>query len=149
MARSPDNPSFRNQRIDNVLLPYTVRVTWLLVGAGGAIGSMARYGLNLLIVSRAGTSFPTGIFLINVLGSALIGVVVGLSMNPRPPMSDEIRTFLAVGVLGGFTTFSSFSLDTLLLLRSGRVTEAVINAAGQVLVSLVAVWIGFRLGTGN
>ena len=120
---------------------------WLLVGAGGALGSVARYGLNRLIqqLSPAAT-FPFGIFLVNVLGSALIGVLAGVVMSGRWSLSLETRTFLMVGVLGGFTTFSSFSLDTLTLVHDGHPGQAVWNVAGQVSLSLVAVWLGFKLG---
>ena len=92
---------------------------WLLVGAGGALGSVARYGLNRLIQQQSpATTFPLGIFLANVLGSAVIGVLAGVVMSGRWSLSLEARTFLMVGVLGGFTTFSSFSLDTLTLVHA-------------------------------
>jgi len=120
---------------------------WLLVGAGGALGSVARYGLNRLIQQQSPvTTFPLGIFLVNVLGSAVIGVLAGAVMSGRWSLSLEARTFLMVGVVGGFTTFSSFSLDTLMLVRDGHPWQAVWNVAGQVSLSLVAVWIGFKLG---
>ena len=120
---------------------------WLLVGLGGALGSVARHGLNHVIQQRniAGT-FPLGIFLINVLGSAAIGVFAGLVASGRVAASHEVRTFVIVGILGGFTTFSSFSFDTLALIRAGRIEAALMNAMGQVVISLVAVWLGYRLG---
>jgi CrcB protein len=121
-------------------------VTWLLVGVGGAVGSVARYGLNMLVTSAVPT-FPLGIFIINVIGSAAIGLVAGVSMHERAPFSEDARTILTVGLLGGFTTFSAFSLDTLMLARAGRVTEAALNCGGQVLLSLIAVWVGFRVGS--
>jgi fluoride exporter len=120
---------------------------WLLVGLGGALGSMARHGLNHVIQQRnlAGT-FPLGIFVINVLGSAAIGVFAGAVASGRLGVSLQTRTFVIVGILGGFTTFSSFSFDTLSLIRAGRIEAAMLNVAGQVLLSLMAVWIGYRLG---
>jgi CrcB protein len=124
-------------------------MVWLLVGVGGAIGAVARHGLNTLITASVGSTFPFGIFAINVIGSTAIGFIVALSMNGRAPVSDEVRTFLAVGVLGGFTTFSSFSIDTLMLMRAGRMVAAIANCGGQVVLSLVAVWIGFRIGSGS
>lgn len=107
---------------------------------------MARHGLNHVIQQRslAGT-FPTGIFAINVLGSIAIGVVAGLLASNRMQLSELQRTFFVVGVLGGFTTFSSFSLDTLTLMRSGQAFLAGVNVVGQVALSLAGVWLGFRL----
>lgn len=121
---------------------------WLLVGVGGALGSVARHGLNHVIQQRniAGT-FPWGIFVINVLGSAAIGVFAGLVTSGRFSVSHELRTFVIVGFLGGFTTFSSFSFDTLALIRAGRIEAALLNAVGQVALSLIAVWVGYRLAS--
>ena len=119
---------------------------WLAVGAGGALGAMARHGLNHLVHQRAlGAAFPYGIFIINVAGSFAIGVVAGLVAGHRVEMSYAARTFVIVGFLGGFTTFSSFSLDTLALARDGHAGLALLNAAGQVVLSLAAVWAGYRL----
>ena len=121
--------------------------TWILVGAGGALGAMARHGLNHIVHQRYLASvFPLGIFLINVLGSIAIGLVAGLMASGRLHWAYPARTFVVVGILGGFTTFSSFSLDTLALARDGHVAMALWNVAGQVGLSLVGVWAGFRLG---
>jgi fluoride exporter len=119
---------------------------WLLVGLGGALGSVARHGINHFILQRnPGLTFPLGIFAINILGSAAIGVFAGLVTSGRLVASHEVRTFVIVGVLGGFTTFSSFSFDTLALIRAGRIEAALLNVAGQVALSLMAVWLGYRL----
>jgi CrcB protein len=121
-------------------------VTWILVGIGGAIGSLARHGLNELVRQRVWSSgFPLGIFIVNVLGSMLIGGVAGLIASGRWSLSPEARTFVIVGLLGGFTTFSSFSLDTLMLWRNGQVAQAAWNVLGQVALSLLGVWAGYRL----
>ena len=121
-------------------------MTWILVGAGGALGSIARHGLNHIIHQRnLASTFPLGIFLINVAGSGAIGVLAGLLASGRIALSADARTFLIVGILGGFTTFSSFSLDTLALMRNGQLAAAMLNVAGQVGLSLLAVWAGFRL----
>lgn len=121
-------------------------MVWLLVGAGGALGSIARHGLNHLIHQRQlSSAFPLGIFTINVVGSLLIGVVAGVVASGRWSPSLETRTFIIVGVLGGFTTFSSFSLDTLALVRSGHMLQAAWNVGGQVGLSLIGVWAGYRL----
>jgi CrcB protein len=122
-------------------------MVWLLVGLGGAIGSMARHGLNHLVQQRnLSATFPAGIFAINVLGSALIGGIAGLIASGRFHWSFEVRTFVIVGLLGGFTTFSSFSFDTLALVRDGHLGQAAWNVAGQVGLSLIAVWAGYRVG---
>jgi len=123
-------------------------VTWILIGLGGALGSMARHGLNHVIHQRQlSSTFPLGIFAINVTGSVLIGVVAGLVVSQRWTLSPDARTFLIVGLLGGFTTFSSFSFDTLALMRDGHTWQAIWNVAGQVGLSLIGVWAGFRLAS--
>jgi CrcB protein len=124
-------------------------MTWLLVGLGGALGSIARHGLNHIVHQRQlSSTFPLGIFVINVAGSAIIGLIAGLIASGRVSMSFEARTFLIVGLLGGFTTFSSFSLDTLALVRDGHLASAIWNVAGQVGLSLMAVWAGFKIAGG-
>jgi CrcB protein len=108
---------------------------------------MARHGLNSLVHRRLlSTVFPHGIFVVNILGSALIGVIAGIIASERLHVSPEWRTFIVVGILGGFTTFSSFSLDTLTLFRSGHIGLGLWNVVGQVGLSLLATAIGFRLG---
>ena len=118
-------------------------MSWILVGAGGALGSIARHGLNQWIQSRPLAVFPLGIFLINVLGSIAMGALAGAVASARWPASADVRTFLMIGVLGGFTTFSSFSLDTLTLIRNGQIGFAALNVGGQVLFSLVGVAAGY------
>lgn len=123
-------------------------MTWIAVGLGGALGAMARYGLNSWVLRTTPLSgFPAGIFLINVIGSGTIGVIAGLMTSGRVHLSDEARAFVMVGMLGGFTTFSSFSLDSLELLRTGHPTAAVLNVVGQVGLSLAAAAIGYRLAS--
>src|SRR5688572_15650746 len=104
-------------------------VAWLIIGFGGAIGAMARHALNSFISQQAfARSFPLGIFIVNVVGSLLIGLLAGLAASGRIAISEPTRMFLAVGVLGGFTTFSSFSLDTLALVQEKRYLAAAWNA---------------------
>ena len=120
-------------------------MTWLLVGVGGGVGAMTRHAVNAL-VQRWATElgFPAGIFLINVVGSGVIGLLAGLIASQQLVMSTETRTFVFVGVLGGFTTFSSFSLDTLTLIKGGQLGLAVVNIVGQVGLSLAAVLLGYK-----
>lgn len=121
-------------------------MTWLWVGLGGALGSMARHGLNHVIQSRQlTTTFPLGILVVNILGSFLVGAAAGLMMSERWPGSAESRAFVTIGLLGGFTTFSSFSLDTVTLLRSGHLAQAALNVTGQVVLSVFGAWLGYRL----
>ena len=123
-------------------------MVWLLVALGGALGSMARHGLNHVVHQRAlSSTFPLGVFLINVGGSIVIGLLAGALASDRLQWGYNTRTFVIVGVLGGFTTFSSFSLDTLVLLRAGHSAQALTNVVGQVSLSLIGVWLGYRLGS--
>lgn len=122
---------------------------WLVIGAGGALGSMLRHALNALVHRFAmNATFPYGILAVNVIGSALIGVLAGVIASGRMHLSYEMRTFLIVGLLGGFTTFSSFSLDTLTLARTGHWAQAIGNIAAHFVIGLLAVVIGFRIGHG-
>ena len=121
-------------------------MTWVAIGAGGAIGAIARYAINGWVLRlNLVPGFPTGIFVVNVAGSAAIGLIAGLIASGRVSVSPDVRSFLIVGILGGFTTFSSFSLDTLALVRSGQPVLAALNVAGQGTGSLVAAAIGYRL----
>lgn len=124
-------------------------MVWLLVGAGGALGAMARHALNHVIHQRMlASTFPLGIFVINVAGSLAIGAIAGLLASSRLHLGYQTRTFLVVGLLGGFTTFSSFSLDTLALMRDGHQAQAAWNVFGQVGLGLLGAWAGFRLTGG-
>ena len=117
----------------------------LLVAAGGAIGAAARYLVGLWIVSRLGTGFPWGTFFVNATGSFLIGIILVLVEGGALPAGA--RLFLAVGILGGYTTFSSFSYETLQLLAcGGNVGPVLFNAFGQLLVGLLAVYLGVVCG---
>lgn len=120
-------------------------MTWLLVAAGGALGSLMRHGLNQWILARFLSTFPVGIFAINVAGSFAIGACAGAIASGRWAATPDVRAFVLVGILGGFTTFSSFSLDTLVLLRGGHAALAAGNVLGQIAFSLAGVSVGYRL----
>ncbi len=123
-------------------------MTWLVVGAGGAIGAVVRHALNGWVLRLdVLPGFPAGIFLVNVVGSAIMGLLAGLLTSGRLDVSADVRAFLMVGILGGFTTFSSFSLDTLALIRTGQPALAALNTIGQVALSLAAAAIGYRLAS--
>jgi CrcB protein len=120
--------------------------TCLLVMIGGAFGSLARYALSVAALPIS-QSHPWGTIGINILGSFAIGLFGTLTLaNGRFPVSEEARILAMVGVCGGFTTFSSFSLQTLDLLRSGAIVRAAINVVASVVLCVAAVAIGHLLG---
>jgi CrcB protein len=118
----------------------------MAIGAGGALGAMARHGVNHLLQARF-PAFPAGIFVVNALGCLAIGLFAGLVASSRVQVGEVGRTFVVVGLLGGFTTFSSYGLDTLTLARGGHTGLALANGLGQVAVGLAAVWLGFSAGS--
>jgi CrcB protein len=120
---------------------------YLWVGLGGAIGSVVRFWLDGVVSNRFGRTFPLGILTINITGSLLIGFIFAL-IGPEAPrlVRPAVYTFLAVGVCGGFTTFSSFSLNTLNLAREGQWLYAGANVVLSVVFCLLAVWLGYLLG---
>lgn len=116
---------------------------YLLIAIGGALGSVARFALSGLVAGHVGETFPWGTLVVNVLGSFVIGFFATLtSPDGRLMVSPGGRHFFMTGVLGGFTTFSSFSLQTLNLVRDGEWWQAGGNVAGSVVTCLVAVWLG-------
>jgi len=119
----------------------------LVVGAGGFLGASLRYVLGGLVHRVVAPEFPWATFLINVCGCFLIGVLAILA-EERGPIGPGGRLFWLVGVLGGFTTFSTFGYETLSLAREGSHGLALANAAGQVVLGLVAVWAGVAVARG-
>ena len=121
-------------------------LTTLLIGLGGALGSMARYWLALWAAPLS-RSLPWGTVLINIGGSFAIGLFGTLTLaHGRYPVSEQGRLFFMVGVCGGFTTFSSFSLQNFDLLRSGAAGRALLNVGVSVLLCLGAVAVGHAAG---
>ena len=119
-------------------------MTYLWVALGGALGSVARYACSGAAVRWLGAGFPYGTLFVNVSGSFAIGMLAALvASDGRPLLSPDARAFVLVGVLGGFTTFSSFSLETLNLVRSGALGAASANVALSVVLCLVGAWLGF------
>ena len=118
----------------------------LLVFLGAGIGGMLRHGVNLVSPRWFGTGFPAGTLMINVLGSALMGLIAGwLAFKAQGGWSQHARLFLTTGVLGGFTTFSAFSLDAVLLWERGEAGLAAAYVVGSVVLSLVALFAGLAL----
>ena len=116
----------------------------LLVAMGGAAGALARYGVAKGVQSWISGSFPLGIFVVNLSGAFLLGLVFTYLLE-RSSVSSEVRTMVTVGVLGAYTTFSTFSLDTLHLIQNGNWSLAVLNVAASVAGALLAVWAGQQL----
>ena len=120
---------------------------YLVVLAGGGVGSLARYVASMAIMQRFGGAFPLGTFVINVTGSFLIGLLMTL-FTDRLDWSPNWRLLLITGFLGGYTTFSSFEYETLALMRGGGVWLGLINVVGSVVLGFVAVWLGALLARG-
>jgi len=118
-------------------------VTYLYIALGSALGGMARFWCSGFVAARFGDSFPWGTILINILGSFVIGFFATLSgPDSRYLISSNIRQFVMVGLCGGYTTFSSFSLQTLNLIRDGEMAAAGANIGLSVLLCMIAVWLG-------
>lgn len=117
----------------------------VLVAVGGAFGSVCRYLTGILMTRLMGPAFPWGTITVNIVGSFAIGLLTELVAR-RFDASLEMRLLLVVGILGGFTTFSSFSLDTVALIEKGAVSSAVIYVFASVVVSLMATFAGFAVG---
>jgi len=123
-------------------------MTYLWVAIGGALGSVGRYACSGLLVRWLGVGFPYGTLFVNVAGSFIIGVLGTLSLaGDRALSTTGARAFVIVGVLGGFTTFSSFSFETLSLARNGNLSGAAVNIALSFALCLVAVWLGYASAT--
>lgn len=117
----------------------------LAIGAGGAIGSLLRYGLALAVQRATGSAFPLGTLTVNVIGSFAIGVLY-VWLVERAGARPELRAFLMVGVLGGFTTFSSFSLETVNLVAQSDYGRAAANVAGSIALCLGGTLAGMAIG---
>jgi CrcB protein len=117
----------------------------VLIAIGGAIGAVLRYGASMGVYSLLGRGFPYGTLFVNVAGSLLIGLL-SVVMLERFDIALEWRTAVLVGVLGSFTTFSTFSIETLILLEQGDIVRAATNIVLSVLICLIAVWFGVSLG---
>ena len=119
-------------------------MSYLVVFAGAGIGGALRHGVNVASARLFGYGFPYGTLIVNVLGSFLMGVLAGYFLL-RTGAPQSVRLFLTTGILGGFTTFSAFSLDAALLLERHFYWSAAIYMAGSVLLSIVALFAGLSI----
>ena len=122
----------------------STRAMWLAILAGGGLGACLRVAVALAVDARAGSPFPWGLFAVNTLGCFAIGLFATLA-DEHGWLGPTLRAFVVAGVLGGFTTFSSFGLDTLRLARDGRAALAAANAVGSVAFAVVGVAAGMAL----
>jgi len=119
----------------------------LLVMTGGAIGAALRYGLGLASLRALGPSWPWGTLAANVLGGFAMGLLAGW-LASRAAGGEPIRLFVAVGILGGFTTFSAFSLETMLMIERGELPQALLYVAVSVIASIGALALGLSIMRG-
>jgi len=117
---------------------------YLAIAAGAGLGGLLRYAAGAWIMSRTGSAFPAGTFAVNLSGSFLIGLAMTL-LTERFAPHPNLRLFLVTGVLGGYTTFSSFEYETLQAVRSGERWMALLYVTGSVAFGYLAVWLGAAL----
>ena len=113
-----------------------------LVAIGGAIGSVSRYVLSTAILRVSGSLFPIGTFAVNLVGCVAFGAIIGAAEH-RFILTPEVRAFLLVGVLGGFTTFSSYAFESFALMQDGQFVAAALNIVGQVVAGLLGFWVAY------
>jgi CrcB protein len=118
-------------------------MAWIYIAAGGAIGALARYGLSGWVQNVARGTFPWGTMTVNVVGSLLLGFTIAWLQSGTA--SAEIRQFATIGVLGAFTTFSTFSYEAVALFRDGDLWGGGVYVAGSVLAGLLGILAGFAL----
>jgi CrcB protein len=117
-------------------------IAYLWVFIGGGLGSMCRFGISQ-IFSSSNSAFPWGTFVANAISCIVLGYLLGIML--KEPLSPMWKLLLATGFCGGFSTFSTFSGDTLLLFQSGQHTYAMLNIAGSILMGLLCIFIGLKL----
>jgi CrcB protein len=120
-------------------------VGYALVFLGGGLGAALRHGVNRAALALFGPAIPAGTIIVNVVGSLAMGLLIGILAAVPGGTSQNLRLFVATGVLGGFTTFSAFSLDALTLWERGQSAAAIAYVVGSVALSLAAIAAGFLL----
>ena len=114
----------------------------LLVAAGGSIGAVLRYWIYLALKPQP---FPYATLMINITGSFLLGIIMALSIKETNILRESYKLFLATGICGGFTTFSTFSYENIYLLQEGKYNLAFIYILASVVAGITAAWLGFKL----
>ena len=114
-------------------------MTLLLIAIGGALGSVARYLFSSFVLRATGSLLGLGTFAVNIVGCIVFGVIAGAAQQ-RFALSPRASAFLLIGILGGFTTFSSFEYESFLMLRDGQFFAAAVNIVGQVVAGLFGLW---------
>jgi len=120
-------------------------MTWIAVAVGGAFGSVLRHGVNVFFSHVLGRPGPYATATVNLIGSLVIGMLAGLIAGGRLHETPVMRSFVFVGILGGFTTFSSLMLDTFTLAEGHQVSAAFLNVAVQVFFGYAAAYVGFHV----
>ncbi|MFA6058993.1 MAG: fluoride efflux transporter CrcB [Taibaiella sp.] len=118
--------------------------TILLIGSGGFLGSVARYGLQHLMHKVIPAAFPFGTLLVNIIGCFAIGLIYG-SLGKSNWLTEDWKLFLAIGICGGFTTFSSFSHENIKLLQDGQAFQALLYIAASVIIGLTMTYVGILI----
>lgn len=119
-------------------------MNWVAIAAGGAVGAVMRHSVNQISLHLLGAGFPWGTMTVNIAGSLALGLLAG-AFASFGDVSQTMRLFLTVGVMGGFTTFSAFSLDAVLMLQKGQMAEACFYILASVILSLAALGAGLML----
>jgi CrcB protein len=119
---------------------------WWYVAVGSAIGGVLRFAVAGLVQQRAGDGFPAATLFINITGSFLLGVIMRYSLQTNA-VTPDMRALLATGLCGGYTTFSTFTYDTALLLQANRYARAALYVGGSVILSLLGVFLGFAVAS--
>ena len=114
----------------------------ILIGVAGLVGTLLRYWIAEFVARRSGGTFPWGTLVVNIVGCLLAGVIFNLT-EERFLISPTFRTVILVGLLGGFTTFSAYGLQTFILLRDGQIGIATLNVVVSNVVGILMVWVGY------
>jgi len=120
----------------------------LLVGAGGAIGAMGRYGVGVFVTRLGFSGFPLATIIVNIFGSLFMGLFIGILAKTLPVWQNEARLFIAIGLLGGFTTFSAFSLDVITLFERGAMMQTGFYVLVSTIGAILALWTGLMIARG-
>ena len=123
---------------------YVNLITLAWIAVGGALGSTMRFALSTAVLRMSGSLFPLGTFVVNLVGCVAFGAIVGMAEH-RVVLTPDARAFLLVGIMGGFTTFSSYAYESLALLQDGQFAAASVNIVGQVVAGLAGLWLAFAL----